>query len=60
MLVQVIEDRHAFDQNLAVLQNHRGHATKGIVDGEFVGVGKGRPRPMLIAEPMEVQGDVTP
>jgi len=56
-LVEMIEDRRALDQHLAVVEHQRRHPAQRIVGRDLVGVAECRPRPMLEWQIIEPQRD---
>jgi hypothetical protein len=57
LLVEMVEDRGAFDQDLAVVEHHGGHTPQGIELGELLGVAECGPGAMLERRSIEPQRD---
>ena len=57
LLVQMVENRAAFDQHLAVVEHQGRHPHQRVVAGDLGGIAENRPRAMLEGEAVYIQRD---
>jgi len=56
-LVEIVQDHRALDQRLAVIEHQRRHPPQRIVRRDFVGIAKGRPRPVFECDAVQPRRD---
>ena len=56
-LVEGVENGPALDEHFSVVQDEDRHAPQRVELGHFLGLRPDRPRPMLVDEPVVVEGD---